>query len=126
MQRVGFTFLWMLVSFLVGCILFIGVIMAVNFKRAAQGDASSPLPNNRLVNLAIVYSLPTLALVLGAMGKLPGTRTGKPVPPVISTPIAPPVPPPPMPQVQTGDPKLSPEQVAAVLEKLVQQKFGQD
>lgn len=126
MKRVGFTILWMLVSFLVGCILVIGIIMVVNFKRAAQGDTSSPLPNNRLVNLVIVYSLPALALVLGAMGKLPGTRSEKPAPPVISSPIAPPVLPPPMPQAQTGGPKLSPEQVAAVLDKVIQQKFGQD
>src|SRR4051812_12979999 len=112
MKKVSFTILWMLVSFLVGCILFIGAVIVVDFNRAAQGDTSSPLPNNRLVNLVIVYSLPTLALVLGAMGKLPGTRYEKSAPSLTRIPIAPSVLPPPMPQAQTGAQKLSPEQVA--------------
>ena len=113
-------------SFLLGCFLFAGAIMVDDFKRAAPAETSSAPPTNRLVNLVVVYSLPALALVLGVMGKLPGTRRETPAPPVISTPIASPVLPPPLPQAQQGAPKLSPEEIAAVLEKTIQEKFGVD
>src|SRR5262249_21396485 len=112
------------VSLLVGCMLFFAVIVAVNFKRAAQGDTSTPLPNNRLISFTIVYSLPTLALILGAMGKLPGTRSEKSAPPVTGAPTAPPVLPPAIPG--TGASYLSRDQVAAVFEKVIEQKFAQD
>jgi hypothetical protein len=60
------------------------------------------------------------------MGKLPGTRREKSAPPVISTSISPPVLPPQLPQAHADAPQLSPEQVTAVLEKVIQQKFGHD
>jgi len=126
MKRAWFIILWMFVSFLLGCQLFVAVVMAVNFKRAATGEKSTPLPNNRLVNLAIVYSLPTLALVLGVMGKLPGTRREKPRPPVIGNSMVPPVLPPATSQGEAAGPISDAEQIAAVVEKVIQQKFGQD
>lgn len=121
MKRGGFTILWMFVSFIVGCILFVGVIMAVNFKRAAQGDTSSSPPNNQLVNLAIVYSLPTLALILGVMGKLPGTRSEKSPPPVISNPLVPSS----VPGTQTDAPK-PPSRVKGYGQKILNQGLNED
>ncbi len=136
MKKAGFTILWMLGSFLVGCTLLLGLAIVVNFTRAAQGDTSPP-PNNRFVNLLIVYSLPALALVLGVKGVLPGTKIEKSTskksnaspnlaPPIIYTPATRPALPPVIPWQETGASKLSRDQIAAVLETVIQQKFGQD
>ena len=136
MKKAAFIVLWMLAAWFVGCMLFLGVVMVTGFARAAEGDDSPP-HHSRLLGLLIVYTLPAVVLALGIKGLLPGTASSKatssssnappvPVRPVIPAAPGPPVLPPPLPAVAPAAPGLSREQMAAVLESVIQRKFGSD
>ena len=140
MKKAIFVILWMLAAFLVGCVVAAIYIVITSSILTAQGE---PLPSLSRrgtplgyillsVNFLIVYAPPVLALVLGVRGKLPGTGSSKPTSGVLSQPHPPSTmaPPPFLPPVLSSLPEsakqLNRDELTAVLESVIDRKFGQD
>jgi hypothetical protein len=133
MQKMLFTFLWMLAAFMFGGVAFIVVLNIVGMTLGVLGDSLSD-PNQKrpalkFLNFLMVYGPPAVALILGICGVLPGTRNeklsrasrtavvGSSPPPVIQT--HPGLTPPPVISLpQTGAIKVTREELLAPFRRL--------
>jgi hypothetical protein len=76
MKKTILTLLWMLVFFIVGSGIYIGIALCMQHLPVAKNWQIEALANSILGWLGIVC-MPFLALILGIRGKLPGTRSRK-------------------------------------------------
>ncbi len=80
MKRTLFTILWIVDAFIIGMVLFgLSAYTVLRFM-PSKYDPTSPAYDYQTLSLVIAVilfpiGLPTLALILGVFGKLPGTQS---------------------------------------------------
>ena len=76
MKKIILTLLWMLLFFIVGSGIYVGIAFCMQHLPVVKHLQIEALANSILGWLGSVC-MPFLALILGIRGKLPGTRSGK-------------------------------------------------
>jgi len=83
MKKILFILLWMMTFFVFGFVVF-GLFDTVIMPISPQADHSTPAVQHKelilgVISLVCVFGLPLVALILGIVGKLPGTQSRKDV-----------------------------------------------